>query len=144
MTYFEEGGLEFYVQKDKGRYEATMAAVKWLSDNSLLWTTVGRGASPRKSILNTPDYKTAGAPWAVRGAFVDGMAFATEGEIPVQAGPDFTIYSGRQLPRQGARESLGRKDEARGGDGTHRRAMAEGPRRRLRWHRGDPPRPALP
>jgi hypothetical protein len=22
------------------------------------------------------------------------MAFATEGEIPVQAGPDFTIYSG--------------------------------------------------
>ena len=94
VTYFEEGGLEFYVQKDKGRYEATMAAVKWLSDNSLLWTTVGRGASPRKSILNTPDYKTAGAPWAVRGAFVDGMAFATEGEIPVQAGPDFTIYQG--------------------------------------------------
>ena len=37
-------------------------AVKWLSDNSFLWTTVGRGASPRKSILNTPDYKTAGAP----------------------------------------------------------------------------------
>jgi hypothetical protein len=30
----------------------------------------------------------------VRGAFVDGMAFATAGEIPVLAGPDFTIYSG--------------------------------------------------
>jgi hypothetical protein len=71
-----------------------MAAVKWLSDNSFLWTTVGRGASPRKSILAMPNYKTAGSPWSVRGAFVEGMSFATEGEIPVLAGPDFTIYSG--------------------------------------------------
>ncbi len=94
VTYFEQGGLELYQQKDKGRYEATMKAVKWLSDNSFLWTTVGRGASPRKSILSRPDYKTAGNAWSVRGAFVDGMAFATEGEIPVLAGPDFTIYSG--------------------------------------------------
>ncbi|RFB79347.1 extracellular solute-binding protein [Methylovirgula sp. 4M-Z18] len=93
-TYSEMGGLELYAQADKGRLDATMQAVKWLSDNSFLWTTVGRGASPRKSILGRPDYKTAGAPWAVRGAFVDGMAFATEGEIPVVAGPDFTIYSG--------------------------------------------------
>ncbi|MFO1149452.1 MAG: extracellular solute-binding protein [Alsobacter sp.] len=94
LTYFEQGGLELYVQKDKGRYEATMKAVKWLSDNSFLWTTAGRGASPRKSILSQPDYKTAGAPWEMRGAFVEGMSFATLGEIPVQAGPDFTIYSG--------------------------------------------------
>lgn len=94
LTYFEQGGLELYVQKDKGRYEATMKAVKWLSDNSFLWTTAGRGASPRKSILSRPDYKTAGAPWDVRGAFVEGMSFATLGEIPVLAGPDFTIYSG--------------------------------------------------
>jgi multiple sugar transport system substrate-binding protein len=94
LTYFEQGGLELYVQKDKGRYEATMKAVKWLSDNSFLWTTAGRGASPRKSILSQPDYKTAGAPWDVRGAFVEGMSFATLGEIPVLAGPDFTIYSG--------------------------------------------------
>ncbi len=94
VTYFEQGGLELYQQQDKGRYEATMQAVKWLSDNSFLWTTEGRGASPRKSILSRPDYKTAGPPWDKRGAFVDGMAFATEGEIPVQAGPDFTIYSG--------------------------------------------------
>jgi sn-glycerol 3-phosphate transport system substrate-binding protein len=94
LTYFEQGGLELYVQKDKGRYEATMKAVKWLSDNSFLWTTAGRGASPRKSILSHPDYKTAGAPWEMRGAFVEGMSFATLGEIPVLAGPDFTIYSG--------------------------------------------------
>jgi ABC-type glycerol-3-phosphate transport system substrate-binding protein len=93
-TYSEMGGLELYIQSDKGRYEATLQAVKWLSDNSFLWTTVGRGASPRKSILSRPDYKTAGAPWNVRGPFVEGMAFATEGEIPVVAGPDFTIYSG--------------------------------------------------
>ena len=97
VTYFEEGGLELYKQKDTGRYQATMQAVKWLSDNSFLWTTVGRGASPRKSILSRADYKTAGAPWDARGAFVDGMAFATQGEIPVEAGPDFTIYSGGNL-----------------------------------------------
>lgn len=94
LTYFEMGGMEFYVQQDEGRYEASMQAVKWLSDNSFLWTTKGRGASPRTSILNNADYKTAGHPWDVRGAFVDGMKFATAGEIPVLAGPNFTIYSG--------------------------------------------------
>jgi multiple sugar transport system substrate-binding protein len=94
VTYFEGGGLELYTQADTGRHEATMQAVKWLSDNSFLWTTVGRGASPRKSILEKPDYKTTGNSWEVRGAFVDGMAFATVGEIPVVNGPNFTIYSG--------------------------------------------------
>jgi ABC-type glycerol-3-phosphate transport system substrate-binding protein len=94
VTYFEMGGMELYTQSDTGRYEATMQAVKWLSDNSFMWTTVGRGASPRKSILNRPDYKTAGHPWDVRGAFVEGMAFADQGEIPVVNGPNFTIYSG--------------------------------------------------
>jgi ABC-type glycerol-3-phosphate transport system substrate-binding protein len=94
LTYFEMGGLELYTQQDKGRYVATMATVKWLSDNSFLWTTKGRGASARKSILARPDYKTAGHPWSVRGAFIDGMEFATVGEIPVVAAPDFTVYSG--------------------------------------------------
>jgi ABC-type glycerol-3-phosphate transport system substrate-binding protein len=94
ITYFEMGGLEMYVQKDEGRYLATMQAIKWLSDNGFLWTTKGRGASPRLSTLARPDYKTAGHPWSVRGAFVDGMSFAKAGEIPVLAGPDFTIYSG--------------------------------------------------
>jgi len=93
-TYFEMGGLEMYAQQDTGRYEATMEAVRWLSDNSFLWTTVGRGASPRKSILEQPDYKTAGIPWDKRGAFIEGMSFATEGEIPVLDGPEYTIYSG--------------------------------------------------
>lgn len=93
-TYFEMGGLELYTQQDPGRHKATLEAVKWLSDNSFLWTTVGRGASPRKSILDRPDYKTAGQPWLVRGAFVEGMEFATIPEVPVVAGPEFTIYSG--------------------------------------------------
>ena len=93
-TYFEMGGLELYTQQDKGRHQATLDAVKWLSDNSFLWTTVGRGASPRKSILQDPEYKTAGHSWKVRGAFVDGMEFANIFEVPVVAGPEFTIYSG--------------------------------------------------
>jgi multiple sugar transport system substrate-binding protein len=94
LTYFEMGGMELYTQTDTSRYETTMQAVKWLSDNSFLWTTQGRGASPRKSIIGRADYKTAGHPWSVRGAFVDGMAFANQGEIPVVNGPNFTIYDG--------------------------------------------------
>jgi ABC-type glycerol-3-phosphate transport system substrate-binding protein len=93
-TYFEMGGLEMYVQKDKGRMEATAQAIKWLSDNSFLWTTKGRGGSPRKSILARPDYKDAGHPWKVRGPFIDGLPNAVVGEIPVSAGDDFTIYTG--------------------------------------------------
>ncbi|MGI9336605.1 MAG: extracellular solute-binding protein [Gammaproteobacteria bacterium] len=94
VTYFEMGGLQLYKQRDEGRYQATLEAVKWLSDNTFPWTTVGRGASPRKSIVERPDYRTAGHDWSVRGAFVEGLAFATEGEIPVLNAPDFTIYSG--------------------------------------------------
>ncbi len=94
VTYFEMGGMEIYVQKDTGRYEAAMQAIKWLSDNSFLWTTRGRGASPRASIVNRPDYKTAGLPWSQRGAFVEGMSFAKVGEIPVLAAQDFTVYAG--------------------------------------------------
>ena len=100
--------MELYKQQDKGRYEATMQAVKWLSDNSFLWTTVGRGASPRKSILDRPDYKTAGQPWSVRGAFVEGMSFATQGEIPVVAGARLHDLLGRQFPRQDAGGRVGR------------------------------------
>jgi len=93
-TYYELGGLEMYTQKDKGRYEATAQALRWLSDNSLLWTTVGRGASPRKSIASKPDYRTAGPPTSVRGPFLDGIDIAKVGEIPVAAADDFEIYTG--------------------------------------------------
>lgn len=92
--YFELGGLEMYTQQDTGRYQATMDAIKWLSDNCFLWTTKGRGASVRKSILAREDYKSAGHPWAVRGAFVEGMDIADLAPIPVLAADDFEIYSG--------------------------------------------------
>jgi multiple sugar transport system substrate-binding protein len=94
-TYLELGGMEMYEQKDKSRLDATAQVIKWLSDNSFLWTTKGRGASARKSIAARPDYKTGGLDWKVRGAFVDGMVNAVVGEVPVAAGPDFTIYTGR-------------------------------------------------
>lgn len=93
-TYFELGGLELYTQTDPGRYAATMEAIKWLSDNSFLWTTIGRGAAVRNSILSRDDYDTAGSPWAVRGAFVEGMSFADILPVPVLAADDFEIYSG--------------------------------------------------
>ena len=93
-TFFATGGLELYRQRDPSRYAATMEAVKWLSDNSFLWTTVGRGVTPRKSIAARGDYREAGPAWSVRGAFVEGMDFAVIGEVPVTDGPDFSIYSG--------------------------------------------------
>jgi hypothetical protein len=74
--------------------DATIQALKWLSDNSFFWTTKGRGASVRKSILARSDYMTSGYDWKVRGAFIEGMPNAVVGEIPVGAGPDFTIYTG--------------------------------------------------
>src|SRR5690606_24418940 len=49
-TYYELGGLEMYTQTDPSRYEHTARALKWLSDNSFLWTTEGRGAAVRTSI----------------------------------------------------------------------------------------------
>jgi ABC-type glycerol-3-phosphate transport system substrate-binding protein len=110
-TYFELGGLELYTQKDTGRYEATLEAIKWLSDNSFLWTTKGRGAATRKSILARDDYKTAGHPWEVRGAFIEGMEFADLAPIPILAADDFEIYSGGNfLATQVAAVIAGEKD----------------------------------
>lgn len=95
VTYFERGALEMYTQKDASRHQATADALTWLSDNSFLWCTKGRGASPRKSIVSRPDYKTGGAPWEVRGAFVEGMEYATAiADYPIINGADFNIYSG--------------------------------------------------
>lgn len=98
VTYFERGALELYTQKDPSRHQATIDAVKWLSDNSFLWCTKGRGTSPRTSIVSRADYKTAGAPWDVRGAFVEGMEYATAiADYPIINGADFNIYSGGNL-----------------------------------------------
>jgi len=96
-TYFSLGGLEMYEQKDKSRLDATAQAIKWLSDNSFLWTTKGRGASVRKSILARPDYKAAGHDWKVRGAFVEGLPDALLPQVPVRAPPDFDVYTATEL-----------------------------------------------
>ena len=93
-TYLEIGGMEMYEQKDQSRTQATAQAIKWLSDNGFLWTTKGRGVAVRKSILAMANYKTSGQPWKVRGAFIEGEQYALVGEVPVSAGPDFTIYTG--------------------------------------------------
>jgi len=100
-TYLEVGSLEVYKQEDESRYEATMKAIKWLSDNSMKWTTVGRGAAARKSILATEEYQTTGLPWEQRGAFVDEKAMEMA-SIPMGIGVlegtiDFVIYAGSNL-----------------------------------------------
>jgi ABC-type glycerol-3-phosphate transport system substrate-binding protein len=96
-TYFSLGGLEMYVQKDTGRTEATAQAIKWLSDHSFLWTTKGRGAAVRKSILARPDYRAAGHDWKVRGAFIEGLPDAVITQIPVRGAPDFDVYTASDL-----------------------------------------------
>ena len=93
-TYYELGGLQVFKQKDESRYLATMSAIKWFSDNSFLWTTQGRGASVRQSIIDRPDYLTSGFPISARGAFVSSMKDANLAPIPVLAADDFEVYSG--------------------------------------------------
>ena len=99
-TYFELGGLEMYAQEDESRYEMTAQAVKWLSDNSFLWTTDGRGAAvrqvdPRPGRL--PDRRAAlGRARRLR----RGDAGGGHRRDPGQGGPDFTIYTGSDFVAQ--------------------------------------------
>ena len=96
-----------------------MEAVKWLSDNSFLWTTVGRGASPRKSILDRPDYKTAGPALGRARRLRRGHELRDRGRDPGRRRARLHDLFGRQLPRQDARGRVGRP----------------GPSRRTRWRR---------
>ena len=51
-------------------------------------------ASLRKSILSRPDYTTAGSPPAVRQAFIDGLANANIGALPIIEFGELDIYNG--------------------------------------------------
>lgn len=93
-TRGELWNLEMYVQKDKARYENTIKALKWLSDNTFLWSTKGRGPTVRKSVLARPDYATAVYPTRLSGAFVNGGPIATFVRAPVIATNDFNPYTG--------------------------------------------------
>ena len=114
LTYFEMGGMELYTQADKGRHEATMQAVKWLSDNSFLWTTVGRGASPRKSILEPARLQDRRPPLVGPGRLHGRHGVRDPGRDP-GAWPAPTSRSiGRQLPGQDAGRRLGEQAHDRG------------------------------
>ncbi len=111
-NYYELGGLEVYKQKDESRYKATVDAIKWLSDNSFLWTTKGRGASVRPSILNRPDYTTAGYPSDVRQAFITGLKSADLASVPVTTTDDFEVYSGTSFVSQQVAATVAGKQTA--------------------------------
>lgn len=96
-TRLSIGGQEMYVQEDEARYARSAEALKWLSDNSFLWTTVGRGAACRQSILDREDYQSAGHSWDLRGPFVEGMSFATFVPPKLKATPDFKYYTSPNL-----------------------------------------------
>jgi multiple sugar transport system substrate-binding protein len=93
-TVVEIGGQEMYKQGKSDRYPVSAQALRWLSDNSFLWNTSGRGTSFRKSTLDDPKFKTQGTPWEYRRAFVEGMSFANIPPLPVVAEPQFRYYSG--------------------------------------------------
>ena len=84
-TRGELWNLEMYVQQDRSRYEKTIQALKWFSDNTFWWSTQGRGPCVRKSVLARPDFMTAGSPPRVRGAFIDGAQYATFYRPPIVA-----------------------------------------------------------
>ena len=96
-TRGELWNLELYVQKDKARYESSMKAVKWLSDNTFTWSTKGRGPTARKSIRARPDYTTAAYPATISAAFVEGGSHATFLRPPIIATNDFQVYTGAGL-----------------------------------------------
>ena len=88
--------------------------------------------APRKSISRREDYKTAGAPWDVRGAFVEGMEYATAiADFPIINGADFNIYSGGNfLAKTLELVWAGQIDSGRG-HGQDPGRLAEGSRRGL-------------
>ena len=119
VTYFEMGGMELYKQRDKGRYEATMQAVKWLSDNSFLWTTVGRGASPAQVDPGPARLQDRGPALERARRLRRGHELRDAGRDPGRRRARLHDLLGRQLPRQDAGGRVGRP----------------GPSRRTRWPR---------
>jgi ABC-type glycerol-3-phosphate transport system substrate-binding protein len=96
-TRGELWNIEMYTQRDQNRYDNTIRAMKWLSDNVFFWSTKGRGPTSRKSVLNRADFKTAVYDQRVRGAFLDGAANATFLRAPVVATDDFQPYTATGL-----------------------------------------------
>ena len=96
-TRGELWNLDMYVQKDKARYESSIKAIKWLSDNTFFWSTKGRGPTARKSILAKPDYLTAAYPKELSEAFVNGGKNATMVRPPIIASDDFNPYNSAAL-----------------------------------------------
>lgn len=96
-TRGEQWNLEMYVQRDKNRHEQTIKALKWLSDETFLWSTKGRGITTRKSVLNRPEYRTAAYDPKVWSAFIDGAQYATFRRPPIVATQDFNVYTGTGL-----------------------------------------------
>lgn len=76
------------------RHLITAETMKWLSDNSFLWVTEGRGAAPRRSMLEDPAYKTEGHPWEIRAPFTESIEDAFPGRLGMPDGNDFGYYAG--------------------------------------------------
>lgn len=88
------GTLEMYLQADAARYATTAEVLKWISDNTFVWNTVGRGAAVRNEIAAMDGYIEAGHPWEIRGAFVEGLEFASISTPRLKNITDFQYYTG--------------------------------------------------
>ncbi len=142
VTYFEMGGMELYKQRDKGRYEATMQAVKWLSDNSFLWTTKGRGASTEKVDPRPSGLQDGGPSLVGPRRLHRGHGVRDAGRDPCAGSARLHDLSGRKFSRQDARGRLGEAGLDRRRHVAPPGAVAEGSRRGLslgqakgRWRR---------
>ena len=95
-TEAREYGLALFTAP--GRTEDHLVAgakvIKWFSDNSMLWVTEGRGAPPRRSILDDPDYMTLGLDWELRKPFAEAVEYSFFDYLNMVDGGQFAFYAG--------------------------------------------------
>ena len=95
-TEAREYGLALFTAP--GRTEDHLVAgakvIKWFSDNSMLWVTEGRGAPPRRSILDDPDYMTLGIDWELRKPFAEAVEYSFFDYLNMVDGGQFAYYAG--------------------------------------------------
>ncbi len=95
-TEAREYGLVLFNAPDRSQEHLLAGAkvIKWFSDNSMLWVTEGRGAPPRRSILNDPEYQSTGLDWQLRKPFAEAVEYSFFDYLNMVDGGQFAFYAG--------------------------------------------------
>lgn len=100
LTEAREYGLALFTAEGRSDEHILAGAkvIKWFSDNSMVWVTEGRGAPPRKSILEDPAYQSSGIDWNLRKPFADAVAYSFFDYLNMVDGESFAFYAGGTSP----------------------------------------------